>query len=308
LIILFALLFPVSAHAEDCQLIKLASIDLDLSHPGVVLVHATINGTAQLLHLNLQAPFNYVFKDVAERLNLPQSDVVLRTSELALVLNVASMQISGIQGKDVQVSEGMRGANTSPDIAGGIGLAWLSQFDVELDLANAKLNLFRPDHCPGKVVYWTKAPVGIIEMRALRGGGYHYAFTLDGLEIDTAIETGSTDSTLPFVIASEKYRIHRNSDGVVLARPNGQDANVYRYPFKRLLADGVAIDNPEIYLWGRDDQVVCDGERHLRIEDINPYRCFGGADLNLGLRELQALHLFFAFSEKKLYVTAAGAH
>jgi hypothetical protein len=47
-----------------------------------------------------------------------------------------------------------------------LGLDILTMFDVELDLAHHKINLFAKDHCPGKVIYWTKnAGVASVPMK-----------------------------------------------------------------------------------------------------------------------------------------------
>ncbi len=40
-------------------------------------------------------------------------------------------------------------------VVGVIGTDLLGKFDVDLDIAHKKLNLFSPDHCKGQVVYWT---------------------------------------------------------------------------------------------------------------------------------------------------------
>jgi predicted aspartyl protease len=39
---------------------------------------------------------------------------------------------------------------------GLLGPDIMSNYDVDLDFADAKFSLFSQDHCPGKVVYWTK--------------------------------------------------------------------------------------------------------------------------------------------------------
>jgi hypothetical protein len=83
---------------------------------------------------------------------------------------------------------------------------------------------------------------------------------------------------------------------------------LYRYPFKSLDANGLGLANPAVYLSGdENNDMVCDSKAHER--GINHgYRCRGDAGLKIGLHELRALHLFFDFSEKKLYVSAANAN
>ena len=88
---------------------------------------------------------------------------------------------------------------------------------------------------------------------------------------------------------------------------------VYRYPFKTLIAGGLAIGNPEIRIDDNGDrESICDGSFQTNYyghyNNARIYRCFGSADLHLGIRELRSLRLIIAFSEHNLYLTAADAH
>src|SRR6202044_3825356 len=51
------------------------------------------------------------------------------------------------------------------NVAGVIGYDILKHFDLDFDFGSDQLNLFSPDHCEGKVVYWsptyTDAPVAV---------------------------------------------------------------------------------------------------------------------------------------------------
>jgi hypothetical protein len=97
--------------------------------------------------------------------------------------------------------------------------------------------------------------------------------------------------------------------GRVQALGSRLDQPLYRYPFKSVDANGLAITYPEVYLFGDEywDE-GCDSEFHSRTWGNNGYSCRGDAALKIGLHELRALHLFFDFREKKLYVTAANAN
>ncbi len=78
----------------------------------------------------------------------------------------------------------------------------------------------------------------------------------------------------------------------------------YRYPFKELTIEGITIGSPQIDLY--KDAKEC--------RATSPYdfpagfqACYGASDLELGLSELRQLHVYFAFKEKKIYLTAASA-
>jgi hypothetical protein len=114
------------------------------------------------------------------------------------------------------------------------------------------------------------------------------------------------DTQLAFPVARENFGLTPSSPDVTLAR-SVNNSEFYRYPFKALSADGLSITNPVVLLYGDVNMKVCDSELHQSIRDTG-YRCRGDAAMRVGLHELCSLHLFFAFSEKKLYVTAANAN
>lgn len=80
---------------------------------------------------------------------------------------------------------------------------------------------------------------------------------------------------------------------------------LWRYPFKTLSVDGIAINDPRIAIYP-DDGPDCQPDLHY--VGGTPQRCFGSADLHLHAQTLKALHLYFDFKKKALHVTAADAH
>jgi hypothetical protein len=317
------LLFPVAAGAEGCKLSEIASIGLTAGADGVPLVPVKINDNPVNLKLDLNDPFSFLSSGVSAQLKLVQTDVryspmpILvegeQTSTLVfngkvLAVSVPEMEIGPLTARDVRLYSAS-GPPSADSIAGGIGLNILANYDVELDLAKNRLNFFDPNHCPGQVVYWTHAPVGVVDMEPMPGGTYHYAFNLDGKRIGAFLTTDSTETLLAFPVAREDFNLTRTSKDVTLARKDDRRGLLYRYPFKSLDANGLAIGNPGVYLFGDEySDKVCDSEYHSRALDNNGYTCRGGAALKIGLHEIRALHLFFDFSEKKLYVTAADAN
>jgi hypothetical protein len=79
----------------------------------------------------------------------------------------------------------------------------------------------------------------------------------------------------------------------------------WHYAFKTLSREGVVINNPRIAIL-KDDGPECRPD----AQDVRgrSMRCFGLANLRLRAGPLKAMHLYFAFKDKKLYITAADAH
>ena len=83
------------------------------------------------------------------------------------------------------------------DLSGTMASELLRLFDVDFDFAGGKFNLFSPDHCPGKVVYWTREPVAIVSMlRASQGGHIRIPITVDGKDMTATVDTGATSSVM----------------------------------------------------------------------------------------------------------------
>lgn len=317
------LLCPAAAGAQGCKLSEVASIDLTATADGVLLVPAKIADTSLKLKLDLNDPFSFLASEVSTQLKLApvevrygSTPVVLEGSQTkdlvfngkVLAVTAPDLEIGPLVAKDVRLYSAS-GFPSSNGIAGGIGLNVLANYDIELDLAKNQLNFFDPNHCPGQVVYWTHAPVEVVDMQSMPGGTYHYAFNLDGKQIGAFLTTDNKRTLLAFPVAREDFGLARSSKDVASAGEDEQLGLLYRYPFKSLDADGLAIGNPQVYLFGDEYQdKVCDSQFHSRTWDNIGYTCRGDAALKIGLNELRAFHLFFDFSEKKLFVTAAGAN
>jgi hypothetical protein len=311
---------PAAADADGCKLSQIASLVLTTATDGEPLVPVKINGSAVNLRLDLNDPFSFLTSGAAAQLRLAPADshtapeVVFRDRAEkrgifkgdVSVVTVAEMEIGPliVRGLGLYSASGVSFAD---GISGGLGLDVLGRYDIELDLAKNRLDVFDPDHCRGQVVYWTHQPVGIVDIETMPGGTFHYNFNLDGKAIGAFVTPENSRTTLAFFTAREEFSLTHASKSVVAAGTDETLGAVYRYPFKSLDANGLSIANPAVYLSGdENNDMVCDSKAHER--GINHgYRCRGDAALKLGLHELRALHLFFDFSEKKLYVTAAGA-
>jgi hypothetical protein len=313
-------LIPAAAAADGCKLSQIASLTLTTASDGEPQIPVKINGRAVNLGLDLNDPFSFLTSGAAAQLKLAQGEshdapeIVFRDRAEkrgifkgdVSVVTVPEMEIGPliVRGQGIYSASGVSFAN---GISGGLGLDVLGRYDVELDLAKNRLNLFDRDHCPGQVVYWTHQPVGIVAIEPMPGGTNHYNFDLDGKTIGAFVTPENSQTLLAFFTAREEFALTHASKGVMAAGTNETLGALYRYPFKSLDASGLSIANPAVYLFGdENNDMVCDSRAHER--GINHgYRCRGDAALKIGLHELRALHLFFDFSEKKLYVTAANA-
>lgn len=288
-----ALLALSSAMAEDdCRLTLAASLPIDPSNIHRVIIPAEIDGKPLRLFIDTGSPFTGITPAAAQRL---QADVHLITGELRPIFPYAGGQVTHF----AKVKQFTLGGMTAPraqfvimpheetDADGLLGADFLRQFDVEFDFANAKVNLFAPHPCNGKVVYWTQTEtVSMIPFRAEQSDPHlRLDLVLDGKSVPAIIDTGAPRTSISDQAARDWFQIDENTPGVVKL-----GHNTLRYRFKALELEGLTVQNPEIMIV------------HGVVIDRPNYQAL------VGLNTLRQLHLYVAYKEHKLYVTSATAH
>jgi hypothetical protein len=166
----------------------------------------------------------------------------------------------------------------------------LAAYDVDLDFAHGKFNLFSPDHCPGQVAYWTKSGATEVPIQNQALNQVRIPVTIDGKEIMAMVDTGAPTSFIS-MRAAKRYLKLDEKDPALKSRGNipiyGITAPVYNFPFGNLNFGDIKVSHPQI-------QIVAD-----KVLDQD--------ELVLGIGILRQLHLYIAYKEKKMYVTPALA-
>lgn len=175
---------------------------------------------------------------------------------------------------------------TLPGAAGALGPDIMRRYDVELDFAAGRFNLFSQNHCEGGVVYWTRRPAAVTTF-ALDDNGHMTAVAmLDGKLVDLVIDTGAVATSMTLEDAKSEFGLQPSSPGM-----QSVDDAVYAYRFGALNLEGIEVRQPTVVI--RPDRTG------LRAAGLRP-------EVILGISELRKLHLYIAYREKKLYITGAG--
>ena len=173
----------------------------------------------------------------------------------------------------------------------------LGIFDVDFDFANGKFNLFSQDHCPGTAAYWTNAPAQI-PIKVLSDNQLLLTLQLDGKDVLATIDTGSTNSEMSLETAEKLFDLDTDSP-LMKKDPGERRFTSYHYPFKKLVMQGVTVNNPDLTLISDDESGM---EQSMDdIENTVPH-------IILGMNVLRQLHIYIAYKERVMYVTAAEAH
>jgi predicted aspartyl protease len=164
----------------------------------------------------------------------------------------------------------------------------LANYDVDFDFGHDKFNLIQPQHCPGRVVYWTRSPAAIVPMEILDKTHIRVPVIIDGKEIMATLDTGSTTSIVSMRVAARIFGIDEKTAGLQALGTitvNGLPSPAYVYPFRSLALGSISMQEPYI-------QIVSDS-------------VWNKDDLLLGIDALRQMHLYIAYGEKKLYATPA---
>jgi hypothetical protein len=317
---LCGLLMTGAAQAADCSLKQIDSIPITVRPPRI-MVPLTLDGQEKRFALQLESSTNEIAEDVSGAMDFyvrsidPHVTITRNGVRLTHIAVSGPFQLGKITGKGMEFLVMPRGTYPG-NLDGIIGTHAFQSMDYEIDLSAGKLNLFMPDHCPGNVVYWTKSGFGQLPFVIETGADYmRVPMTLDGKAVRVALQS-SGRSTMGMNTMRRLFGIDETSPDMTLVDtlPNG--LKIYRYPFKSLAADALTIANPAIFVRGEAPRPECD-KGHIVYPEHPPMhsteqplyvRCFGGADLFLGMSVLSKLHLYFSSKEQVLYLTSADAH
>ena len=165
-----ALLLATGAMAEeDCGLTQYASVSMLKLSNGDLGIPVTIAGKEQTVALGLKNPYSYFLASYVKSAGfqtapMPEGmSVNFGLGAAEAIVTIPLLRIEGAGAKDALLLE-VEHVRWTDGTVGELGLDLLSKFDVELDFANNKFNLYSSNHCPGKAVYWsdTYAPVPLV--------------------------------------------------------------------------------------------------------------------------------------------------
>jgi predicted aspartyl protease len=293
---LIALLLLASpALADDsCRLVRMAAFDMNIDSAGGVYVPITISGQSLNLLIDTGGIFTMLTDQSVQKLGLKRlntfgsGETMFGGKKIEYYVETNDVNLGGLRADHMPMQVIPDGI-LPDEIGGTLAPNILRHYDVDFDFANAKVNLFAQDHCDGKVVYWTAAPAAQIRIGIDRDGHIDVPVEVDGKQIKAAIDTGSSRSVLSLELAKQLFDIDANDPKLT---PEKGRPRVQHYPFATLTLQGITVRNPDI-------ELISEADSHLSDE---------GPKLILGMGILRQMHLYIAYKEKKLYVTAASAH
>jgi predicted aspartyl protease len=279
---------------ESCILQKITTLDTSADSMGGVLVPMSVGAANLNMLVDTGGVYSMMTSASADRLGLSQTrimDPVLRMMggkpvDHYVVAN--DVLLGGLRAKQLQFLI-LPDVRLAKEVEGTIAPDILQSYDDDFDLGNNKLSLFSQDHCRGKVVYWTTDAHAEIPFKIDGFGHADIPVNLDGKIFYAWIDTGASQTVMSLETAQSAFGFAA-TDPQLKSYKDGDNAD-FQYPFLSLSFEGVSVQNPDIVLLPNAAS-----------------RWMGQPRIILGMNVIRKLHLYFAYKEKKLYVTPASAH
>jgi hypothetical protein len=294
--------------AEDCGLKPYASIPTENTADGRVLLDVAINGQPVKLRLELARLQSYVTEKLVKKLGLTETgggggDGTIREEDGVSLRHFVPVRKVNL-GQLLRTELSAAVLENVDDIDGTIGNMWFEGYDIEIDPARHRVNLFLQDHCPGTAVYWTDSYFQIDSYFDPRSTPIYTNVVLDGKPIRATLDTGKSRTTLAAATAQSVFEVTADKDGV---RPapvpsmTGSTVQSFDHTFGALEIGPLRLPNKKVAIadLARYQQKFTGSQ--IAVTDDRPEL----RRLMLGMDVLSRLHLFIAYKEQKIYFTLA---
>jgi hypothetical protein len=305
-----------------------------------VSVPLAINGKSVRLMVDTGAGMSSLTRTAAASL-----DLRLRDSSTAHLLDAdghplhryylpRDLKVGGLDARNIPFLQWPTGLS---NVDGIFGPDLMVRYDVDMDFAADRLTYFSQDHCAGHIVHWRARDVAQVPITVtarardypppwvnpaagsfdtvgriapILGTDIRTRVTLDGRAFTANIDTGSEISTINSDAARRYFAVSPgqlapagaalpDAPAQAASRPGVDTESVTvtgwraEHRFHTLILGGVTVINPLFVLHPRP----------AAAESVGGPR---GPDVTIGMNVLSKLHLYFAFGERILYVSASA--
>jgi hypothetical protein len=226
-------------------------------------------------------------------------------------VRIADFGIGGNMGHNLQflVANDREMGKTEP-YDGLLTANFFARYDIDLDFGGKQITFLTPTACddPGQVVLWPHGVVAIVPMK-LAGGKITVPVMINGHTVNAALDFGSAQTVMRRDIAETVFGLHADTPDMTPdgGARDGAGQLIYRHTFPQIAFEGVTANNVPVRIQvssmvHRIDRTPILGSRAQFAADPSSRI----PDLALGMDMLHQLHLYAAFGQDKLYVTAAN--
>lgn len=288
-LLILLLILPLTARA--CEVTRAASVPVGVAG-GSLTVPVQVNGITGTFLLDTGAERSIVTHDGARRLHLARDQWVATTtrgiSGIQRYPNAdpASLSLGGIPLRrrtlTGDTSLVVADMPVAVDVDGLLGRDFLSVFDLDLDLPNRRLTLYRVSGCTGHFLPWTGSYVGLPFL--LPVDAPVIAVTIDRVQLRAILDTGASSS---LIATPGMYRLGLRADDlagdptqtITGIGPRQVVAHRHRFPAMRVADESVGSPT----LW------------------VEPTHLIPIADMLLGADWLRTRRVWISFATRQVF-------
>jgi clan AA aspartic protease (TIGR02281 family) len=299
------------AAASNCKMTQIADWPVRMER-NQLIVDGAINGQKIGIMLDTGATRSLILRSATERLGLTRREVRgyrmfgVGGETKVEAANVDEFKIGQITRKNWRVLvAGER--DFGQDIAFLLGEDFLSQVDVEFDLAHRAVRIFQPEDCDGlSLAYWATEANSEVDIEAIYDAQPQIVLTIqiNGQPVRAQLDSGASTSVLNKSDAA-RLGVTPETPGVVVVGSGGglgaRSVDSWNGPFESVVIGNETIKDTNIRfadLWR--------GATYTPIGSHVPQKVESTASMLLGADFLRAHRVLVAHSQRKLYFTYEG--
>jgi predicted aspartyl protease len=300
-----------AAAADDCALKQVASLPVHFENHQM-LVEIAVDDIPVNFLIDTGAEYSEIGQALAARLQLPVKNIAGTSYGVGGAADIMMTTVPTLQmgrmtahGQPFFVDQNF-GDGQDGRMAGIFGADFLSNYGIEIDLPDQKVNLYAADHCPGRVVYWDSE---YFKMPFDRGDRpvpkIKITVALDGHQLHGILDTGAGNTALRLGTARSVFGYDETQAGDQTYPMSGAAVRrvltAYRHQFASLEFGAITLRNPMIAIAPFDAAKTSAPEvgSHINTRKLDQPEIYVGMDV------ISKLRMFIDYRESALYFTLA---
>ncbi len=308
-------LLPQVARAA-CEMKQFASIDIDITPNGGVLVPLQINGHDVWMSLNMSSGMPIIGPQTLQMLDLKPIPVTATNlysngNRITRQVKVDSLRMGNANFTDwmlyVNPGEGRPAPmyKGRPNV-GVLSAVFMNVVDMELNMAEHKMNLFQHTKCKGEAVYWGGASTAL-NLFTDAAGLMYFPMEIDGKRVETSLNTQDRRSLLSERVTQDFFGFRIGSPGVRTETVRAQNGKQITLGLKEMSLSAKGLDLADLTFTIQGDRAPrCAPTTNRESGGIGFDRCNSIVPMELGTDVLQKLRIYIASKENKIYFTRVG--
>ncbi|HLY54628.1 MAG TPA: aspartyl protease family protein [Stellaceae bacterium] len=313
------MLSAATARAEtDCRLKLIASAPATLEPPAEILLAVSMDGLPTKMLLDTGASTSFIDPTIVGVLKLPIKGTTALGVGIGGAFSMATARVAELKvgsavsrDQDFVIKPFHKDEPIAP-YSGIFAADYLSNYDVELDLGEGKVNLFSHDHCQGKVVYWDNSFYET-PIRVDRQNHIMLDVDINGATVSGGLDTGAS---MTFLKASTAEQLLGKdalaADPVTTSGGLGGPTAARLHRFSTVAFGGIKLNNWAVSIW--EDRAKPGASTsppamapmsHIRLQTKQATADL--PDTIIGMDVIRNFRMFIAYSDSKIYFTPLAA-